>query len=44
MIQGSSHVEITNEDNGHTFFNIKSIVPFEFIPRGQTITKLRTWK
>jgi hypothetical protein len=35
MAQESSHVEITNEDNTHHFFDNKGLVHFDCIPQDQ---------
>jgi hypothetical protein len=40
-IQESSHIEITNEDNVMSFFDVEGTVHFEFIPHGQRLKQLR---
>jgi hypothetical protein len=37
--QESSHVDITCKDIATTFFHIKGIVHFKFIPQGQTVNQ-----
>jgi hypothetical protein len=38
MTQENLHFKITIEDNAITFFDIKGIVPLEFIPQDQTVS------
>jgi len=42
--QLSSHIESQMKTMLITFFDIKGIVHFEFIPQGQTVNKLIMWK